>query len=90
MDFTILRIAQSIAVKTPAISALDFHSNKKPPDERGSSSIQEEVENQSVLMFDSIKSATFYQIYIIMLHINKKLKSTFNQKWILLENCRFW
>lgn len=33
MDFTILCIAQSIAVKTPAVSTLDFHSNKKPPDE---------------------------------------------------------
>ena len=46
MDFTILRIAQSITVKAPAISALDFHSNKKPPDESDSGAIQKEVKIQ--------------------------------------------
>ena len=45
MDFTILRIAQSIAVKTSAISTIDFHSNKKPPDEDDCAIAQEEVEN---------------------------------------------
>ena len=43
MDFTILRIAQSIAVKTPAVSTLDFHSNKKPPDESDGGTTQKEV-----------------------------------------------
>ena len=47
MDFTIFRIAQSIAVKTPAVSALDFHANKKPPDEDDSGITQEEVKIQA-------------------------------------------
>ena len=45
MDFTILRIAQSITIKTPAISACLLHSNKKPPDESDDGAIQKEVEN---------------------------------------------